>query len=174
MNITITGRKVNLRDSFKAKVEKKFAKLDRLFDSNADAHVTVTLEKNRQTVETTIKHDGIVFRAEETAFEMEEALDKVVDVLVRQIRKNKTRLEKRLRENAFDAFDPMTPVEETDFKLVRAKRVPVKPIDLEEAILQLNMLGHEFFMFRNEATGEVNVVYRRRDGGYGLLEPDAL
>lgn len=174
MTITITGRKVTLKDSFKERVEKKLKKFDRFFDDEAQANVTVTLEKNRQTVEVTIKSSGMIFRAEETQPLMEDALDKVTDALVRQIRKNKTKLEKRLRENAFDAINMADEViEETDFKIVKAKKFPVKPLDVEEAILQMNMLGHEFFMFRNATTGEINVVYRREDGDYGILEPDS-
>ena len=101
--------------------------------------------------------------------------DAAVATLERQIRKNKTRLEKRLREGAF-APDPLfsEPVEEeSDFQVVKSKTFPVKPLDVEEAILQMNMIGHQFYMFRNMATNEVNVVYRRNDGNYGLLEPDA-
>lgn len=174
MTITITGRKVTLKDSFKERVEKKLKKFDRFFDDEAQANVTVTLEKNRQTVEVTIKSSGMIFRAEETQPLMEDALDKVTDALVRQIRKNKTKLEKRLRENAFDAINMADEViEETDFKIVKAKKFPVKPLDVEEAILQMNMLGHEFFMFRNATTGDINVVYRREDGDYGILEPDS-
>lgn len=172
MNITITGRKVVLKDSFRERVEKKLAKLDRLFDRDADAIVTVTQEKNRQTVEITIKSGGFIFRAEETAFEMEEALEKVVDVLVRQIRKNKTKLEKRMRAGAFDVFEDTAAEEESDFKIIRTKQLHIKPLDVEEAILQMNLIGHEFFMFRNAQTGEINVVYLRRDGTYGVLEPE--
>nr|WP_317414010.1 ribosome-associated translation inhibitor RaiA [uncultured Solibaculum sp.] len=174
MTITITGRKVTLKDSFKQRVEKKLSKMDRLFGPDAQATVTVTLEKNRQTVEVTIKQKGMTYRAEETAFEMEEAFDKVVDILTRQIRRNKTRLEKRLRIGSIDdiVVGAQEPVEEeTDFKVVRTKYLPIKPISVEEAILQMNMLGHEFFMFRNADTSEINVVYRRKNGDYGLLAP---
>ena len=173
MNITITGRKVSLKDSFKERVEKKLAKFDRFFGDDAAANVTVTLEKNRQTVEVTVKHGGMIFRAEETAFEMEDALDNVVDSLLRQFRKNKTRLEKRMYNNAFDNFPLQEKEEEYDYTLVRTKRFPIKPLDTDEAILQMNMLGHQFFMFRNANTGEINVVYRRKDGNYGILEPEA-
>ena len=173
MNITITGRKVVLKDSFRERVEKKLSKLDRLFDRDADAIVTVTQKKNRQTVEITIKSGGFIFRAEETAYDMEDALEKVVDVLVRQIRKNKTKLEKRMRAGAFDMFADSAAEEESDFKIIRTKQLHIKPLDVEEAILQMNLIGHEFFMFRNAQTGEINVVYRRHDGTYGVLEPEA-
>ena len=178
MTINITGRKVNLRDSFKERVEKKLGKFDKFFDENAEANVTVTLEKNRQTVEVTIKNNGMFYRAEETTDDMEDALDRVVDVLTRQIRKNKTKLEKRVRDaQAFDAFAGMIAVEEEevdeeDFNIVRNKKFSVKPMDPEEAILQMNLLDHQFYMFRNVDTNEINVVYKRKNGDYGLLEPE--
>lgn len=179
MKITITGRKVNLRDSFKEKVEKKLSKFERFFGEDADANVTVTLEKNRQTVEITVRSRGYIYRAEQTSLEMEEALDKAVERLSGQIRKNKTRLDKRLKADpAAAVYAPLEEnepevAEETEFQIVRSKKFAVKPMDIDEAILQMNMLGHEFFMFRNIDTNEINVVYKRVDGNYGLLEPEA-
>ena len=118
----------------------------------------------------------MIFRAEERAEDMEDALDGCVDSLVRQIRKNKTRVEKRLRSGAFDAYTDMEPVsEELDFDVVRTKKIPLnKPQDVDEAILQMNLLGHQFYVFLNAVTNQINVVYRRKDGGYGLIEPDTL
>ncbi len=175
MKINITGRKVNLRDSFKERVYKKLGKFERFFGDDADANVTVTLEKNRQTVELTIRSRGYIYRAEETCADMEEALDIALEHLSGQIRKNKTRLDKRLKEEAdFAAFVPeetAEPEEEHDFQIVRTKKHPIKAMDIDEAILQMNMLEHDFFMFRNDFTGEINVVYRRNDGNYGLIEP---
>jgi len=179
MKITITGRKVNLRDSFKEKVEKKLSKFERFFGEDADANVTVTLEKNRQTVEITVRSRGYIYRAEQTSLEMEEALDKAVERLSGQIRKNKTRLDKRLKADpAASIYAPLEEnepevAEETEFQIVRSKKFAIKPMDIDEAILQMNMLGHEFFMFRNIDTNEINVVYKRVDGNYGLLEPEA-
>lgn len=175
MKITTTGRKCTLRPAFVERTETKLSKMDKFFDSAASADVTVSNERNKQRVEITIRCNGLLFRAEEAAEDPNEAVDKLVDVLLRQIRRNKTRLEKRLREGAF-APDPLfsEPVEEeSDFQVVKSKTFPVKPLDVEEAILQMNMIGHQFYMFRNMATNEVNVVYRRNDGDYGLLEPDA-
>lgn len=177
MKITITSRKVNLRDNFKERVEKKLSKFNRIFDEDTQANVTVTLEKNRQTVEITIRQNGIVYRAEQTAEEMNDALDAVIDALGRQIRKNKCRLEKKVRSSAIDDFlaqEDMVPQEEeeSEYQIVRSKRFPVKPLDVEEAILQMNMVGHQFYMYRNAETGDINVVYRRKDGAYGLLEPE--
>ncbi len=178
MKITITGRKVNLRDSFKEKVEKKLSKFNRFFGDDADANVTVTLEKNRQTVEITVRSRGYIYRAEQTSTDMEEALDKAVERLSGQIRKYKTRLDKRMKTDvdaaAYAMLEENEPdiIEEKEIEIVRSKKFSVKPMDVEEAVLQMNMLGHEFFMFRNIDTGEINVVYKRVDGNYGLLEPD--
>lgn len=176
MNITISARKVTLRNNFKERVEKKLSKFDRIFGDNANANVTVTLEKNRQTVEVTIKHNGMVYRAESTASEMNDALDTVVDMLSRKIRKNKTKLEKKIKSQSLyeylEAENISESDEEPEYKVVKTKHFPVKPLDIEEAILQMNLIGHQFYMFRNFETGEINVVYKRKNGSYGLLEPD--
>ncbi len=179
MKITIIGRKVTLRDNFKELATRKLMRFDRIFDENAEATVTVTLERNRQTVEITIRQPGMICRAEETAAEMNDALDKVISALGRQIRKNKTRLEKRLHTGAIDQYvqeyaEDAGPVDEEpeEYEIVKTKHFYVKPASVEEAILQMNMLEHQFFMFRNTENNEINVVYRRKDGKYGLLEPD--
>ena len=174
MKITTTGRKCTLRPSFVERTEAKLSKLDKFFDAAASADVTVSPERNKMRVEVTIRAGGLVFRAEDTADDTNEAIDRLTDVLVRQIRKNKTRSEKRLREGAFapDALSGEPVEEEPEYRVVKSKSFPVKPLDVEEAILQMNMSGHQFYMFRNMETGEINVVYRRRDGDYGLLEPD--
>ncbi len=174
MKINIVGRKVNLRNNFKALVEKKLQKFDRLFDEDAEATVTVTVEKNRQTVEITVEQRGMIYRAEDTAEEMNEALDNVISALGRQIRKNKTRLEKAKKvapgaELADDYYEE--PDEELE--VARVKHFFVQVMTPEEAILQMNMLDHEFFLFRDDDSGEINVVYRRKDGGYGLLVPES-
>ena len=180
MRITITGRKVNLRDNFKELAVKKLSRFDRIFDEDAKAHVVVTLENKRQTVEITIKSRGMFYRAESTASEMNDALDQVISALGRQIRKNKTRLEKQIHSGALDKYiadyvknsDDKSIDDKSEYKIIRTKHFYVKPASVEEAILQMNLLGHQFFMFRNQENGEINVVYRRKDGNYGLLEPD--
>ena len=178
MKITTTGRKVNLRDNFKNLAQKKLSRFDRIFDEDAEANVVVTVEKNRQTVEVTIRQPGMICRAEATEPEMNDALDRVVSALGRQIRKNNTRLEKRVHSGAIDQYVVDYPEQEEAglpedgaYEVVRRKHFYVKPMAVEEAILQMNMLGHQFFMFRSEETGEISVVYRRKDGAYGLLEP---
>lgn len=177
MKMTITGRNVTIRPSFAERTKKKLSKLDKFFDEDATCVVTVTQVQHLQQVEATVRHKGLIFRAEVSEENAQDAVDKIVDVLFRQIRKYKTKLEKRLRENAFmpdiaaNGF-PQEVEEEEKFEIVRTKTFPVKPMDVEEAILQMNMLGHQFFMFRNMDTNEINVVYKRKNGGYGLLEPE--
>ena len=175
MKITYTARKVNLRDNFKERVEKKLAKFKKIFSDEALAHVVVTLEKNRQTVEITIRDNRMVYRAESTQPEMNDALDRVVDILMRQIRKNKTRLEKRVKAGGIEAITAELPPQiaeepEEEYEVVRKKQILVKPISVDEAILEMNMINHDFFMFINAETDEVNVVYKREGGNYGLLE----
>ena len=176
MKITYTARNVKLRDNFKERVEKKLKKFDKVFSDDAQAFVVVTVDKSSQTVEITIKDNAMVYRAEKTMPEMNDALDKCIDVLGRQLRKNKSRLEKRLRQGSLEEL--VAPVEEEieeeDYTVVRTKQIPVKPITVEEAILQMNMVDHKFYMFTNAETGEVNVVYMRDDGKYGLLQPTAV
>lgn len=173
MKITYTARKVNLRDNFKERVEKKLRKFENIFSEDAAVNVVVTLNKNNQTVEITIKDNSMVYRAEKTQLEMNDALDKCIDVLGRQLRKNKAKLDKKLKSGSIDdLFEaPLEEVEEEEFEVVRTKQIPIKPITVDEAILQMNLVGHKFYMFTNVDSGEVNVVYCRDDGAYGLLEP---
>ncbi|MGN0475812.1 MAG: ribosome hibernation-promoting factor, HPF/YfiA family [Ruminococcus sp.] len=174
MKITYTARKVNLKDNFKELCEKKLSKFNKIFSEDATASVVVTLYKNRQTVEVTINDNGVVCRAEDTQDEMNDALDKVVDIIARQMRKNKTRLSRRLRDNTadFTAILPDEDIEDEEEFDIRYKTIPVKPISVEEAILQMNMLNHDFFVFINAETNETNVVYKRKGNTYGLLEPE--
>ena len=175
MKIAYTARKVNLKDNFKELCEKKLSKFNKIFSEDATASVVVTLYKNHPTVEVTVSDDGMIYRAEDTQDEMNDALDKVVDILGRQMRKNKTRLSRRLRDNTAD-FTAILPDEDIDDEEefdIRYKTIPVKPISVEEAILQMNMLNHDFFVFINAETNETNVVYKRKDNTYGLLEPEA-
>lgn len=173
MNITITGRKCTPRDSFKERAEEKLLKVEKFFGPDATAKVTASVEKNSKVCEITLIKKSMIFRAQERSDDLEDALDKCVDSLIRQIRKNKTRLSKKLRDVSFDeVFIAENEEEETDFDLVRSKRVVLKPETPDEAILQMNMLGHQFYLFRNAETDAVCVVYKRADGGYGLIEPD--
>lgn len=173
MNISITARKTTVKDSFKERTAKKLAKFDRFFDDEASAVVTVTNERERETVEVTIHSNGMIFRAEKTADDRLDALDGVVDVLFKQIVKNKTKLESRVRAKAFEDLAPedMASEEDEAYELVKRKKFVVRAMEVDEAILQMNMLGHSFFLFENPDSGELNIVYRRKGGDYGLIEP---
>ena len=173
MKLNVVARKITLRPSFTERTEQKMSKLDKFFSDDAVCTVTVSqAPRNTMRVEATVRSNGMIFRAETTEEDINDAVDRLVDLLVRQIRKNKTRLEKRLRTGAFvEPAGAVEPVAEEEYRIVRTKSFSVKPLDVEEAILQMNLLDHEFFMFVNADTGDINVVYRRQDGDYGLLEP---
>jgi len=173
MKITTLGRKCTPRESFKERAEVKLSKIEKFFSDEAEAKITATVEKSKKIVEITVLNNNMIFRAEDCAEDLEDALDRCVDSLVRQIRKNKTKVEKKLRKGAFDEYMGDTNIsEETDFDVVRTKSMNLKPQNIDEAILQMNMLGHQFYVFLNQDSDEVNVVYRRKDGGYGVIEPN--
>lgn len=175
MKTTIIGRKCTPKDSFKLHAEKKLAKIERFFSDEAEAKITVTVEKNEQIVELTIKNKGMFFRAEECAKDMNDALDACIDFIIRKIRRNKTRVSKKLRDDVDFSWDEEAPEEAEDdnFDIIRSKTVILKPEMPEEAILQMEMLGHQFYMFFNGESEKISVVYKRKDGGYGLIEPEA-
>lgn len=171
VNITIIGRKCTPREDFKERAEEKLRKVERFFGPDATAKITATVEKNQKICEITLIKKSMIFRAQERSDDLEDALDMCVDSLIRQIRKNKTRIEKKLRDVSFDdvlAED----FDEEEIEVVRSKTVVLKPETVDEAILQMNLLGHMFYMFRNAETDDICVVYKRNDGGYGLIEPD--
>ena len=172
MTIQITAKGTTVRDPFRASLEKKLAKLNRFFGDDVTANVMVVSESGRETVEVTIKQAGMFFRAEKTTPDRLDSLDLVVDALFRQIVKNKSKLEKRLHKSAFlSGYEDGYVGSEPEYKIVRSKRFSMKPMDIEEAILQMNMIDHAFYMFRNSATEEINVVYKRGDNTYGIIEP---
>ncbi|MBR6568614.1 MAG: ribosome-associated translation inhibitor RaiA [Clostridia bacterium] len=173
MKITVIGRKCTPRDSFKERAEKRLKKVEKFFGADAEAKITATVEKNEQIVEVTIYHDGMIFRSQERAVNMNDALDRCADSIVRQIRKNKTRVEKKLRSGAFDAYEAIDVFEpEDDYSVIRSKEITLKPQSVEEAILQMNLLDHQFYVFLDSNTEKICVVYARKDGGYGLIIPD--
>ena len=174
MKVTCTGRKVGLKDAFVERVEKKLAKLDKFFSDNAEANVTVTVDKDWQTVESTVKDKGFTCRAEKSADRMEDAFEAAQELLTRRIVKNRKKLENRVYQPAVEEFAVAAHEEETEeeYSVIREKHFSCKPSTVEEAILEMNMLGHAFFLFRDADTDEVHAVYRRRDGGYGVLIPE--
>ena len=173
MNISITARKTTIKDSFRDKVEKKLKKFDRFFDDGAKAVVVVTNERDRDTVEVTITSNGMIFRSEKTTPDRSDSLEVVCDILFKQIVKNKSKLVNRMREKAFEDIDAADLPGEVEhaFSIVKHKKFPVHAMSVEEAILQMNMLGHQFYVFENGETGKINVVYSRHDNSYGLIEP---
>ena len=171
MKINIIGRRMEVDESLKTLIDKKLAKLDKYFKDDAVAYVTMSREKNAERLELTVSSGGTLFRAEERDETFNNALDTAIDVIERQIRKNKTRLEKRLRVGAFRAIEAQPEEFEEAFR-IREKTFVMKPMTPEEAILQMNLIGHEFFLFLNTETDAMSVVYKRKDGGYGLIRPE--
>ena len=175
MKFQYSEKKVKLPGNVHAYAEKKVLKLGRFFEEDAEALVVFSVEKNRNNVELTVHGAGTWFRASESTSDMFASIDAAVGTIERQIRKNKTRLSRRLRQDAF-----VRQVEETSFtpdetedelNLERVKQFPMKPMRREEALMQMNLLGHNFFAFRDEDNdGVFAVVYKRNDGGYGLIE----
>ena len=180
MKFVFTDKKVTLPNSIHAYAEKKVGKLDRFFKEDATATITFSVEKERlNRVEVTIRSSGTIFRVSESTSDMHASIDAAVTTLERQIRKNKTRLEKRLRQGAFERVLPETPSsfaevqEEGAFEIVRTKQFPIKPMTREEAIMQMNLLDHQFYFFRNSENDNTHaVVYKRAAGGYGLIESE--
>ena len=176
MRFQYTEKKVTLPENVHKYAEKKVMKLERFFGTDADALVTFSVEKNRNNVEITVHAAGTYFRASESTSDMFASIDAAVATIERQIRKNKTRLARRLRQDAFTrtvqeetSFVPET--EEDDLSLKKVKSFYFKPMTREEAVMQMNLLEHNFFAFRDEDNGgSFAVVYRRNDGGYGLID----
>ena len=171
MKITIYGKQMTVRDSLKDLIEKKLAKFDKFFGENSDAFVTCRTRKGVKILEITVIYMGTTFRCEVESETFMTALDRACEGLERQIRKNKTRLEKKVKSGAFtilDAEDDDEYEEEGEFE-IRTKTFPFKPMSTEEAILQMNLLGHAFFAYTDDASGRVCVVYKRKSGGYGLI-----
>ena len=180
MKFVFTDKKVNLPNKVHAYAEKKVGKLDRYFKADAEAAIVFSVEKDRNNVELTVRSGSTIIRVSESTSDMFATIDAAVSSVERQLRKNKARLEKRLRQDAFvrtvdaeevSSFAPEE--EEEEFRIVRTKRFPIKHMTVEEAVLQMNLVDHNFFAFKNaDDDGAFAVVYKRNDGGYGLIEDD--
>jgi putative sigma-54 modulation protein len=176
MKFTIIGRKIEVTDKVRDYVEKKLGKLDKFFKDESEARIVLGTIKENEYIEATIYAGGMIYRAEASDREILAAIDKIVDLIERQIRKNKTRLAKKIKKDAtLDSLlisgENYTEGEETkEFEIVKTKRFTVKPMAAEEAVLQMNLLGHNFFVFKNVETNEMNVVYKRKDGKYAIIE----
>ena len=179
MKFTFTEKRMDSSEELRAYSMRKIGKLDRFFKNEAEAYVTFSVERGRFLAEITIRSNGLFYRASELTNDMYASVDSGVAAIERQIRRNKTRLEKKLREGALDAEQVPAYVsaaeeeEKDEFKIVRSKRFSIKPMSPEEAILQMNLLDHEFFVFKNmEENDAFSIVYKRKQGGYGLICDD--
>ena len=173
MKFNIHGKKLDVTESIKSYIEEKIGRLDKYFENPADitATVLIKLRGKDQVVEATINANKFVLRGEESHKDLYASIDKVSDKIERQIRKNKTRMNKKVsKELTMDFVLDFEEKEENDNIIVRRKVIEDKPMSEEEAILQMELLGHEFFAFRNMETKDVNILYRRKDGDYGILE----
>lgn len=171
MKTNIYLRKVELGNEKKEMLIKKVDKLGKFFEDEAVADIVVGEQKDKMIVEVTVRTTDMIYRAEERNEVVYDAADNVVEAITRQIRKNKTRLMKKLREGVSREMDILPDLEEdAEIKIVKTKTHHVKPMSAEEAVLQMNLLGHNFFVFRNAQTNTTDIVYRRKDGNYGLIE----
>ncbi|MGN0684215.1 MAG: ribosome hibernation-promoting factor, HPF/YfiA family [Oscillospiraceae bacterium] len=170
MKVTITAKKLNLSQSFTEYAEQKLnAKLDRFFPEEADAKITLSERRDMIILELTVSYNGIIYRAEQTAKDKNDALDVTIDRIIRQIRKQKTKVEKSLRAGAFAGLDPEP--EEAEYEVIRYKEFEARAMTVDEAILRMNLLGHKFFVFKDADSGVINVVYKRDEGNYAVLVP---
>lgn len=180
MNYNIRGENIEVTTPIREYVEKKIGKLNRYFDTppSSDVHVNLSVYNDEQRIEVTIPMPELLLRAEEQHADLYAAIDLVVDKLERQIRKHKTKVNRKFRQKGSPKYifaeleqDEKNKEENNEIEIVRTKRFNLKPMDSEEAILQMDMLGHSFFVFTNAETNDTNVVYKRKDGKYGLIEP---
>lgn len=184
MKFNIRGENIEVTGAIKEYVEKKISKLERYFESTptSDVHVNLSVYNEEQRIEVTIPMTNLLLRGEVQHVDLYAAVDLVVDKLERQIRKYKTKVNRKSRQNGSvkhvfaemekEAAQRQIEEDSEELEIVRTKRFNLKPMDSEEAILQMDMLGHSFFVFTNDQSGETNVVYRRNDGKYGLIEPN--
>lgn len=176
MKIIVSGKNVEVTNALRNTVESKLEKLDKYFNNELEAQVTLSVQKNRQIIEVTIPINGSILRGEESTEDMYSAIDNVVDKLTKQLRRYKNKLEDKNRYKTI-RFENIPSYKESEkeseeSKIVKTKRFAMKPMDAEEAVLQMELLGHNFYVFSDAETDEVNVVYKRKDGNYGLIEPE--
>lgn len=176
MTYNLICKQIELSESSKEKLLAKLRKIDKFFGDSDDCKIVVSQQKEKMILEITILYKGFFIRAEARNEDLQTAADICLENLDRQIRKNKTRLEKNIRgggfENYISVVDEPDDVTEDEISIIKRKRFVSKPMSPEEAVLQMNMLGHDFFVFANPETMEINIVYRRKDGKYGLIETE--
>lgn len=174
MRFVITGRNIDVTEGLKSAVEEKLGKLDRFFASDTEVIVTLSVEKERQKIEVTIPVKGSIIRSEQVSNDMYVSIDLVEEIIERQLKKYKTKIIDQKQNHAAFAkeFAEKDFEEEADVQIIRTKKFGVKPMDPEEACVQMELLGHNFFVFFNSETEEINVVYKRKGNTYGLIEPE--
>ena len=174
MKFIISGKNLDVTDGLKAAIEEKIGKLERYFTPETEVHVTLSVEKERQKIEITIPMKGNIVRAEQVSDDMYVSIDLVEEVIERQLRKYKNKIVDRQQSAASlsKAFIEEEIEEDDEIKIIRSKKFGMKPMDPEEACIQMDLLGHSFYVFRNAATDEVNVVYKRKGNTFGLIEPE--
>ncbi len=174
MKITITGRNIDLTDGIKAAVEESLSKLDRYFSPDTPAHVTLSVQKERQKAEVTIPMKGNIIRSEQSSNDMYVSIDLVEETIERQIKKYRHKIIDKKQAAGFfnEEFIEAAEEDEEDIKIVKTKSFGIKPMYPEDACIQMELLGHDFFVFLNAETEEVNVVYKRKGNTYGLIEPE--
>ena len=174
MNYTVSGKNIEITDGLRDAVVDKLSKLERYFTPDTEVNVTLSVEKDRQRIEVTIPIKGTIIRAEQVSADMYASIDMVEAILERQLRKYKNKIvdQKQSAMALSQVFLDEETADEDEIKIVRSKRFAIKPMDIEEACVQMELLGHDFFVFRNAETDEVNVVYKRKGNTYGLIEPE--
>ncbi len=174
MLVSVKGKNVDVTEALRDYAEKKVAKVSKFFEkSPIGAQVTMSTERGKHIVDITVQVDGLLLRGEEKTGDMYGSIDGAVEKIERQVHKFKTRINRRLREENQVVLTPVTAQEEAPAPVIkRTKRFAIKPMSVEEAVMQMDLLGHDFYVFSNSDTEEVNVVYRRKDGNYGLIEPE--
>ena len=174
MRYTISGKNINVTEGLKEAIYDKIGKLEKYFAPNTEVIVTLSVEKLRQKIEVTIPIKGTIIRAEQVSDDMYVSIDLVEEIIERQMRKYKTKLSNQLHAslNFQQEYMDMDADDDEGIQIVRTKRFAMKPMDVEEACIQMELLGHNFFVFRNSETEEVNVVYKRKGNTYGLIEPE--
>lgn len=174
MQYVIVGKNIEVTEGLKSAVYDKIGKLERYFTPETEVHVTMSVEKERQKIEITIPMKGNIIRAEEVSSDMYVSIDLVEEIIERQLRKHKMKLieKKQAAANFNQAFVEEEGYDDEEIKIIRSKRFAMKPMDPEEACIQMDLLGHNFYVFRNAQTDEVNVVYKRKGNTFGLIEPD--
>ena len=178
MNYIISGKNINITEGLKSAIYDRFHKIEKYFSDDTDITITLSVEKDRQTVEATIPVRGTVIRSEQTSTDMYVSIDLAVEVIERQLKKYRSKLIKRKQSipsfstNFIEAADTAAGSDESEIRIVKEKKIAIKPMTPEDACLEMELLGHSFYVFTNAETNDTNVVYKRKGNTYGLIEPE--